>query len=335
MQLQALVNQLGLPTTAVLSRMVAYWQSQVQPGFEAQILPDEKIYASFAEWMAEKADDGITPARALGAVVRRMLQNDVEHWKENPFYWAEMSSIDEPTIINLYGQLQYNRMAGENDATRRARKLWNRLQKRYKQLRYAAIFGSLSVDSNGVKRTVSYGVQTPTAPSVLWDDVDADIPTDIASYLGTFDGYGAGNVRMVYGRDVANALAKNSVVRDLSKQSGLALNLNPYNVGNSLMTNFTGLKGCYFEEGGYLDSGAFAPWIPAKKVAFVCDTPDGEPIGNLCHTLTLGGGMVQPGPYSQVNDLLKEEKCIEIEVGSNCIPVIKHPKCIAVVTVLT
>lgn len=338
MLLQQLQNELGIPTQGVLTDLVRYWVEQAEPGVEAMILPDEMVYSSFYEWMAESANaDGMTPARALGAAVRRLGHSDMTLNRENPFAWSESSEINESTLINLFGQLRFRNYPGEDETQRRARKLFLRLLKRFKHLRWAALSGSVAIDSNGVKRTINYGVQTPSSPGTMWETVaSANIIANIQSYCALFDGVGGGKIRAYYGRTVANYMSQNAGIRDLAKQCGLAASLGPANVGKALLTAFAGnLEDAQMVTDGYRSGGSFIPFVPDKKLILVSDTPDGMALGKLVHTLRIGNGEIAPGPYTQIDDNLREKKSISVEVGCNSVPVLQHPQCVAVVQVVT
>lgn len=335
-------NALGFPSPRVLSLAINQWSAESTNFIGGSILPAINHDAPTIEWDELAGISGMTQVSAMDADALAVAKQILRTYKEDPFVFKEIDWLEESDLLRVRMRGMFNRLAGEQLAMDQARRLSLRLDVRDEWLTWKAIQGSLAIDENNVKRTITYGVQTPSAPSTKWDTVASATPIDnIQAWLGLFDGVGGGNVRCYYGRAVANALSQNAQVRDLAKQSGFAANIgiSPGQV-HSLISKFVGnVDSMQMYKEGFLNSaGSFEPFIGAKNFVMICDPPQGQPLGNLVSTLSVRNGGVnnpRPGRWAVVHDKVSEAGRYGLEAGKNQVPVIYFPKCIIVVQVLT
>jgi len=334
-----LPSALGFPGPRLIQSLVELWSPNPANHIGAQILPELKWDMPFIEWDELAGVEGMTNAHSLDADVKATIMEVLKTYKENPFYWREVAWLKESDLLTARMMGSLNPKAGMQLYMRTHKSLNTRLDTRREWCRWQALTGSLAIDENGVKRTLTYGVQAPAAPSVTWDTVaTADPMADLQTYLALLDGWSSGNARIYYGRDVGNALSQNAKVRSLASASGFAKELSASNVGQALVSAMTGdIESMQLYKEGYKSGGNFAPFIPAKHIVIVGNSPDSEPIGHHVTTLAVqNGGLANPraGRFEKTMDKLDEKGKFGVLVGENSVPIIKHPKCVIKLQVL-
>lgn len=334
-------NSLGLPSPRRNLLLAQKWNPDSKFHIGSQIIPEYKHDMPFAEWDEEEGVFGLAQASAMGAKPLNVVKEAFKTYREDPFVWKESDWIDESGLLRVRMAGTFNQLAGQQAIVKMQRRLNIRLDSRLEQQRWAAIQGSNVVNENNVKRTITYAVQTPAAPTIPWDTVATAIPVDnIQAWLALFDGVGAGNVRCYYGRAVGNALAQNAMIRDLAKQSGFALDIGiSQGQVSSLISKAVGdIESMQMYTQGYKNSsGTFTPFIGAKNFVMVVSPPQGQPLGNFVTTPALqNGGIASPkaGRYAVTHDKINDEARYGMTVGYHGIPVLYFPTCIIVVQVL-
>ena len=186
---------------------------------------------------------------------------------------------------------------------------------------WQALTGTLSIDENGVTRTVTYsGIQTFSA-SNSWATSSTDIVGDLVTIMKLYRGTGARPRYMICNQTVAGYLLKNDTFEAYYSNSGLA----PIDGVKRFLTSL-GLELIVYD-GGYINSsGTFVPYIGEDKVFFIGEGP--YPPGHFFSTLTIEGPTMtpRPGEFARIKeDTDGDPKKIQVIAGIRGLPGIVFP----------
>ena len=337
-----LATHLGFPGPQSIDMLVRKWSTDPSKYRGIELLPDEESYLPTIQWDEYGPIVGMTGAHTLDADPANVTMPVLNSFQEFPMYFKEKSMLKESDMLNIRtaGSL------GNKDAARKAvaelvLNINARLDVRLEWLRWQAMMGSITLTAaaDGVARVQTYNVLTPATASPLWSSTTtADPISDLQTWIAGFRGNGTGKVSVWYNRTTSNLLSKNSIVRDLLKQSINLDKVNSDNVGEFIGMSLAGGIGSMnlYDEGYVNSSGVFTPFIPDGKVIMVSNPPMGQKRGGVQFVPSLhnGGLDPRPGRFSMVLDYLqKENPSYGLMVGAYCLPVIRFPQVFKTATV--
>lgn len=335
-----LPNSLALPSATEIDGFVRAWQpdESMQIGGNADLLPMKENALPTIRWDEKGAINGMTPAVALGTKAPLLAHRTLTNRSEVPMYFGEQQHLSEEDFLNIRMAGTLNRLAGQQLVDDGTEELLVRLFTRIEWSRWQALRGSLALDENGIKRTVTYSTTSISNPSTLWSVVaTADPIANVMAWALLFRGKGTGPLRVYYNRKVATYLAQNAVVRDLVKANGMAPKLGVLSIGDILNTLIGDVQFIQYDE-GYLVSGTFTPYIADNEVILVKAPPAGQQLGAWVTTPTVRNGGIanpRPGRYGWAKDETQNSEVPRYKygVGIHGIPVLYFPQNVAKVQI--
>lgn len=333
-----LPNTLNLPTIQVLNGAFEKW-SPDESQFQGRLLmPEEGYPMPYISWEDLAGIEGITPAHALdspppvGTARARTVNFEL------PFYFGEQQQFNESDFLHIRARGTFDQLAGARLVVEEQQKMLVKLVTRIEQTRWAAMQGSLAINENGVKRTVTYSTKSISSPSTLWSVVASANPiADLQAWNILFRGQGDGPLRCYFNAKVASYLAQNSTVRDLIKANAMGALVGSNNIGEAL-TKVVGDVEFIQYDGGYKSGGTYYPFIPDNKIVLVKNPSMGQTLGGWKSTITAHNGgpfNPQPGRFMWVEDEMHKPSCMKYKFGCGIygIPVLYFPENVAAVTV--
>ena len=345
------LSDIGWPSTDAITRVVRGWEPDPKTFIGAALLPlntrDFNQSPSAVTWDILAPSHGITHATTLGADPRLVEPRKLSTKTVRPGYWREKMSLGEGDLIKTrWVGTQDRERAGSNLVLDGMRKLDLRVESLIEYTRWRALQGQLVVNDDGVLRTVDYEIPNANKIDVgsgggkYWNVEGSDPITDIQNAMDCFDGTDVESVELFYGRGVAKMLAQNAAVRDLVKQSTLAVRLGSTNVG-SLLAELVGEVAAMttYDKGYYdADTKATTKFIDDGIVVMVGKGPSTEPLGEWASTPSLHnggidnatGGKFMLADYRGLEDAPPH---VDLVSGIFGIPVLYHPERVVVLRV--
>lgn len=338
-------SNLGFPNPHVLDATVRQWEPDPNDFIFSTILPMENWPFEIIEWDEEDPITGITPAHTLDTDPFLRKARGRKHNQQLTAYWAESWRLRQSDIHRVRALMAYDRLAGEELVMGETRASDLRLEARIELLRVQALKGSITINSNGVIRTIPYALpagNTPTA-GTLWSDTANSKPVaNVLTWARNFRGVG-GAIKCYYNQIIAELLAANASVIDLFKQSPMVGELSPANVGK-LMSTLCSSKGrpiefIPYDEGYTADNGDYTPFMGDTEFLMICDPPKGQKMGAFKTTPDIRNAESEsftprPGKFVVVENKLKTKNpYYEQTQGINGLPTVRFPKCRLLATV--
>jgi hypothetical protein len=338
---------LNWPGIEVINRVVEEFPENPE-GFVGQdVLPmnvlDYAANGKTIQWDIRGPALGMVPAHSLNSDPT-LMEFPVVKTKTMPTaYWSGFHRIGEGEILNIrrlgtFGERMARGLVVEGlNATR------SQVRARVEYLRWQALQGTVTVNENGVKFTVSYEipnankVDVSTGSGKYWTNVDADPIRDLQAATELLRGSGAGDPICYFNRKVAGYLSQNAKVRELVTGSPLVTSTGVKQIGD-LMLPLVGDLGrmVQYDKGYRSIAGVWTPYIPDNKVILVGQGPVGEKLGEFASTPNLHNGGLEPMPgefYKPIDKTGEANPYYDILGGVYGMPVIFHPDWIVVLTI--
>lgn len=335
-----LPNSLALPSATEIDGFVRAWQpdENMQIGGRTDLLPMKENLLPTIRWDEKGAINGMTPPISLDGNVPMLAMRTLTNRVEVPMYFAEQQQLGEEDFLNIRMAGSLNKLAGQSIVDDGTEQLLVRLFTRIEWSRWQAMRGSLALDENCVKRTVTYATTSISNPSVLWSVVaSADPIGNVQAWALLFRGKGSGPLRVYYNRKVATYLSQNASVIDKVKANGMAAKLGVMSIGEILNTLIGDVEFIQYDE-GYLVSGTFTPYIADNEIILVKAPPGGQQLGAWVTTPTVRNGGIanpRPGRFGWRKDETQNEETPRYKygVGIYGIPVLYFPQNVAKVQI--
>lgn len=337
-------SNLGFPGPHVLEETVRQWEPDPKEFLFSAHLPLEEWPTETVEWDEEDPVTGMTHAHTLDSDPMLVSPRGRKSHQQPTQYYAESLRLRQSDFQRVRAMMAYNQLAGEELVMGLTRQGDLRLETRIEYNRAQALTGTFALSDNGVIRTVDYGVPAGNKPTAgtLWSNVAAATPAvNIMAWLQLFRGVGRG-VTCYYNQITAQYLAQNEQLRDLFRQSSLAGELGPANVGKLLAALVGDGNPVEFkiDDAGYTsDAGTFTPFIANGKFLMLCNPPKGQKLGAFKTTPDVRNAgsasfTPRPGKFLVVdNKLASKNPYYEQTHGINGLVTIRFPKCIVYATV--
>ncbi|MFB6364476.1 major capsid protein [Paenibacillus elgii] len=319
---------LSFPTTQEVNHIVRKTIVDTSEFRGQDFCPMAEAFAAEIKVDVIDATSGITPPHALNADPKVATLSGQSVRKYATGYWRETHRINEDELLTARQEGTFNERAGRLRVIHRSNEMNVRLETRIEQLRWAAVTkGKIDVDENGVKYTVDMKIKNKKSYPIL-SDPSLSIPNILDELTTAYHGTGAKLAKIYFNHDIAKALAANSVIRDLLKQSVYATNLTSMNITNALKMLFPKIDFEVYTE-GYSDGKNFVYFLP--EAAFVCIGKGREKLMDFCSTIALQNGGLdnpRPGKYASIEDKSSSSKnpYVDVTVGINGLPRVHHPE---------
>lgn len=335
-----LPNPLALPSATYIDGFVKAWQPDpnMQIGASADLLPMKDSMLPTIRWDEKGAINGMTPPISLGTKAPLLAMRTLTNRSEVPMYFAEQQHLGEEEFLNIRMAGALDKLAGRQLVDDGTEQLLVRLFTRIEWSRWQAMRGSLALDENGIKRTVTYSTTSISNPSTLWSVVASATPiANVQAWALQFRGKGSGPLRVYYNRKVATYLSQNAEVRDLVKANGMAPKLGVLSIGDILNTLIGDVQFIQYDE-GYLVGGTFTPYIADNEVILVKAPPGGQQLGAWVSTPTVRNGGIdnpRPGRFGWTEDETQNSAVPKYcyGVGIYGIPILYFPQNVAKVQI--
>lgn len=295
-------------------------------------------------WDIKGPITGMTYASVLGANPRMVKHTTLKTKNMKTAYWKEFKRLDEDDLLHLRG-------LGEEDRVRAAAELiadstmilQNRLWTRMEWLVWQMMLGTMTLNENGVIRTIDYEVPNANKYSVpvAWGTVaTADPVLDIQNVHALASNYGTEIETVYINLATAINLSNNAKVRDLVKQSTFATEIGVGNVG-SLIMKLAGVPGqiMVYDKGYLNDSGTFTRFVPNNRAIIKLKTlPNLGQFASFRSTPSLYNGGVAAatgGMFYKSKDMTDDlhKPHYDMLMGIYGLPVCFFPQWIVVLTV--
>lgn len=336
-----LPNSLALPSATYIDGFVRAWQpdENMQIGGNTDLMPMKESLLPTIRWDEKGAITGMTPAVSLGTKAPLLEMRTLANRSEVPMYFAESQHLSEEDFLNIRMAGSLDKLAGRQLVDDGTEQLLVRLFTRIEWARWQAFRGSLALNENGIKRTVTYSTTSISSPGTLWSVVASANPiANVMTWALQFRGKGTGPLRVYYNRKVATYLSQNATVRDLVKANGMAPKLGVLSIGDILNTLIGDVQFIQYDE-GYLDSSnTFTPYIQDDEIILVKSPPGGQSLGAFVTTPTVRNGGIsnpRPGRFGWAKDETQNEEvpCYKYGVGIYGIPILYFPANVAKVVI--
>lgn len=295
-------------------------------------------------WDILGAGGGMTYATTLGANPRMVKMTPLKTKAMRTAYWKEFIRLDEDDLLSV-------RNVGTKDRQRAAEmlvmmavnRLDNRLFTRMEWLIWQMFSGTLSINENGVIRSINYeipGGNFVTA-SPLWSSYsDAHPVLDLQTWSQKFTDIGT-ELEVVYiNQQTAIHLANNASVQALVRNYSTVLQIGANNVG-ALIMQLAGVPGRIevYDKGYKDDSLTYNRFIPnGKAYLFAKHVEEQGPFAEFASTPSLYNGGIGGATGGRFVRTLDETQNIhkahyDILMGLYGLPVMYHPEWVIVATV--
>jgi hypothetical protein len=326
------------------------WQTVPDAYRGAEILPVEEVKyrgnAQFIKWDVLSAVSGQTKPHVLGNDVARVEVPKLATYVERTTHYRERITLNEEDLMNLrnVGAAERTRMAG-GIVVRAMTTLRIRLAVRKENLRWDAIRGSIVLNENGVKRTITYGVAAPQTVSTRWDDREMSNPiNDIQDAILRFRGTGGGMPELWMTFYVATLLSQNVKVQRLLRGTGFIGQIGPTQIVQ-LLPALIGLDRInvydihWTPQNANGTAGDPQPFLSDEQVHLIAKSMmPGERLGEFASTPSIfNGGYENPkgGDYFFFdNNTDKPNPYLDVIAGCDGIPVLFHPEWIQNINVV-
>lgn len=334
-----LPNSLGLPSPQFLGGYFEKWSPDESEFMGKMLLPTENWDYPDVRWDELAGVAGMASAHALDAAPPSVAARERKTRVEVPFYFGDQMELNESDFLHIRALGTFNRMAGRELVLDQQKQMVVRTATREEWARWQAFGGSIAVDENGVKRTLTYPTKSISAPSTLWSVVASANPiANVQGWALLFRGHGMGKLQVWFNQQVAAYLAQNAIVRDLVKANPLASNVGTDNIVAALNI-LVGDAEFHLYDGGHTDmAGNYTPFIPDNKVVLVKRPPNGQQLGAFRTTPSVRNGgpfNPRPGRFAWVEDKTANSSCPKYTHGHGIygLPVLFFPQNVASVTV--
>lgn len=336
---------LGLPSVSALSLVINEFQADPSTYRSRELLPVEPEYTpEDIEWDAYGAVAGMTKAHVMDSDPQVIDFPVVKHYKEKTAFWKEASILDESTLMKVKMLGTFNQRAGKQLISKRLEQHNYRLETRIEWANWQALFGTLTINENNVKRTIDYlipGANKPSVFSTVWSDDAADIIGDLRTLANLFrtNHTGAGNPTVWINSTQLGWILVNDAILAAVSQSPALMGGGVSAILNYIKVQVGNISGFEVYDGEYTDdSGNYTKFIPDEKILLVGKGPAGEKFGAFKTTLSLHNGTIdspQPGKFAFYKDETRDELNPKVIMGAGIygIPVIYHPSWLVIGTV--
>ncbi|MGE0493278.1 MAG: major capsid protein [Vulcanimicrobiota bacterium] len=331
-------NMLGFPAPRALDGVARKWEPDPSKYIGNVLLPEKNYPFTTVEWDELDPISGLTQAHNTASEPLTVAPRKRRKHSETSMFWKEKARIEEPDILNVRALGSFDKLAGESLVMDKMQQLMLRLDARIEQQRWGSMSGTLTVNENGIIRTISYTLlATPTA-SPTWDDPASDPIADIQAWAELMRGKTSGKPTIYYNYTVAKKLSNNEKVLDMVRGNNNVVRVGIGNVGN-LIGELTGVANFVLYDEGYLAEGSpptFTPFIPDNTLYMVGVPPMGQPLGHFYATPSThnGGFNPRPGRFFFPKDGLNEgNPYYDLFGGIYGVPALRFPELILKATV--
>ena len=313
----------------------------------SKYFPIRTTQAQKVKWREIYGVGGMTTAHNLDADVKLIDKKYIKEKEASPFYFKEAQRWTESDILELakledeYRKMTINEMIGQSMGDMKPRAI-TRLEWMGWQ---ALLYGQVSLDENGVKKTAKYGVpgaNLAVSPVASWDDPSTSQPiTDVenvATQRFENTGYELGEIIMTR-RTMQKFCNSEQVIERFEGMSlrekfmaSTAPELLPILFpGTVFDLNDTGFETVSINPSTKARTRSFSKFIPDDYVLFMPKAKPGEIIETMLtpsiHNGS-GAGIPQPGIFAFPVDKTGEANpYYDIVVGVYGLATITRPDC--------
>jgi hypothetical protein len=321
---------LSFPTTQDVTAVVRKTYTDPARFRGMEVLPDSAEFVTDIQVDVIDGVRGMAGPRALGGQFNQATLTGQTLRKYATAYWGDSYVINEKELLEARQEGTYNERAGYLRVLRRANELNIRLDTLVEYLRWASLVdGVVSVQSDQTNFEVKYDIPTSnTIDDLDMSDVKFDVVDWISTIQGKYRGTGAKASKIWYNLEIAQQLAKSTVLRDLLKRGNDATAMTPENMATIMKKFFPSLEFEMYDEGYKDETGEYTPFIPTDKYVVIGKGP--EKLGDFCSTLAVQNGGIekpQPGKFSLIENKSDQDvPFIKVTVGINGLPRLHHPE---------
>lgn len=286
---------------------------------------------------------GMTQAHSLGSNPRMVKQNALKTKSMKTAYWKEFIRLDEADLLEVRNVgPRFQERAAEELVMRSVNRLDNRLFTRMEWLVWQMFSGTLTLNENGVVRTINYEipVSNQITPVTPWSNPASDPVADIQGFAQVFSNIGTEISEIWINLQTAINLCNVTKVRDLVKNSTEVLKIGVDNIGQLIMT----LAGCpgkiVIYDKVYLDDNlALTRFIPNGRAhVFARQVPSQGKFCEFASTPSLYNGGISGATGGRFVRTLDKTDDIhkayyDIMMGFYGLPVMFHPEWVIKATV--
>jgi len=271
--------------------------------------------------------------------LRAIPRESITAYIAESLIWGGMVRLGEKELLELQkyrtGSPSYS-AAIDKLFARKVLQLDERLEKALAWVRLNALLGKVSLDENGIKRTIKYGltydIDNPLAAGSDWSNLGTGTPlTNLDTIANSFVGSGGKMKWVILNSNVMAYIVRNTVeVKDMFKQSEWATRLSVTRGPDILKAIFPYIDFIVYD--GVIDGSLIVP-----DDYIVCIADGGERLGEFVSTVTLRHGDIRTpaaGKFTRTIDKTDEDPPhVKIIHGMAGIPVLYHPEWVTVVDV--
>ena len=294
-------------------------------------------------WDILGAGGGMTQAHTLGSNPRMVKHTALKTKSMKTAYWKEFIRLDEADLLEVRNVgPRFQERAAEMLVMRSVNRLDNRLFTRMEWLVWQMFLGTLTLNENGVVRTIDYEIPAGNKITVttLWSNPASDPVADIQGFAQVFSNIGTEIDEIWINLQTAINLTANTKVRDLVRQSTLVTQIGVGNIGQLVM-QLAGVPGTIkIYDKGYLDDSlAFTRFIPnGKAIVFARQQASQGPFCEFACTPSLYNGGISGATGGRFVRTLDKTDDIhkayyDVMMGIYGLPVMFHPEWVIVATV--
>ena len=343
--INSLASNLGFPGLLIIDGVIRKWAPDPSKFIFSEQLPMENYPFGVVMWDSEETVRGLTPAQAVDTDPYLRSPQGREENALRTAIWAESFRLRQSDFERIRAAGRYDKMAGRDEVMKETRATDLRLESRIEWCRVNALKGSMVIDSNGVKRTLTYSLpsgHSVTAGTPWANTATADPLANILAWSLIFRGKTDGKITCYYNKQVAIWLSQSEKLLTHFTGTNMVGQLSPGNVGTLLSLLVAGEQPIEFKmyDRGYIDeSGSYTPFLGNNDFLMVADPPDGQNIGSFKTTPDIRGAVgsstePRPGKFVTIDNRLKSKNpYYEQTQGIQGIPVIKFPECRVMATV--
>lgn len=340
-------SNLGFPNPLILQEAYQQWYPDPSIFRGIELMPEEPYYDSeIIAYDVMGTMSGATHATTLGASPKYITMPKRYTMYLPTQYWSEALRFDESDFVRVRRAGSINQLAGEQLIMLGMKLLDLRLATRLEINRWAALFGILTINADGINRLVNYGI--PAANQVVigstagygdpWNLASsATIIEDLQRVTEILFGKAEGLPDLwINGYDV-KYLAQNVELRDLLKQSVYSITLGRDTIQEVFPKLVGSIGRIIVYNAGYIDetSGLFTPFIPLGHALMVGNPVMGQKFAAYRTTPSVhnsGPTNPQPGKYVVIEDHTnKIDAEYLMATGFNGVPCIFLPECLVTI----
>lgn len=341
-------GQINWPEPSLITEVISEFQPDHTKYLGLSMVPMNTTKCNSSpkiiSWDIIGAGGGMTYATTLGANPRMVKMTALKTKAMRTAYWKEFIRLDEEDLLNVRNVgTKFMQRAAEMLVMQAVNRLDNRLFTRMEWLIWQMFSGTLTLNENGVVRTINYeipGGNVVTA-SPLWSDTANAKPViDLQTWSQKFGDLGTELEKVMINTQTATYLAQNTSVQTLVRNYSTVLQIGVNNVGRLIM-ELAGVPGTIeiYDKGYKNDSLTYTRFIPNGKAYLFAKNPgDQGPFAEFISTPSLYNGGISGatgGRFVRTKDETDNmhKAHYDIMMGIYGLPVMYHPEWVIVATV--